>query len=322
MRVSFFLFSLARFWISTDTLDKNKKAMTRHESTPPTKSGIITAKKNSDTKNNRAWKNRIREACLNRVRRQQHQQQQQHDDDDRTMMMMMTHTNADSYMDSRLLVEAELKLHGVLVVSPPNKSHGNSQPQEQQQQQSTVTNMMMMMDCGGESLASNDDEMLVMTEDEVFDLMEEIEREWKQHQEKLLEEEMDRIENEEQALYETIADYEREEEGIDDGDGPSDAVLCPLCQEANLTTSHCSEMGNDIVCPNHMDGSCALRLEARSGLDLSSLKERLAQTILSHAEICTRTLTFQMSHEYTSEDCHLSLLWGTCSTCGTRSCVA
>lgn len=289
--------------------------MTRHDDTTPTrKSGIAATKKNSDTKN-KAWKNRIREACLNRVRRQRQDQP-----DDRTMMMTTTQTvaNDGSYVDSRLLVEAELKLHGVRVVSPPNKSNWNY-PLPQNLQQSTVP---MMMDCGGEEEAlpsNNDDDVLVMTEDEVFDLMEEIEREWKQQNEKLLEEEMDRIENEQQALYATIADYERDEAVINDGDA---VVLCPLCQEANLTTSQCTEIGDDIVCPNQMDESCSLRLEARSGLDLSSLRERLAQTISSHAEICNCTITFQMSHEYTSEDCHLALLWGTCSVCGTRSCVA
>ena len=217
-----------------------------------------------------------------------------------------------TYVDSRSLVEAELKLHGVRVVSPPTRKW-NSQADEQ----STI-----MMDCGGEETGRNDDENLfVLTEDEVIDLMEDIEREWKQHQEKLLEEEMNRIENEEQALYESIAEYEQwREDG--NGDGTQDsAVLCPVCQEAYLTTSDTWEMGSDIVCPNHMDGSCALRLEPRPGLSLTSLKERLAHAISTHVDVCSHPISFHVSSEVISDDCLLSLLWGTCSVCGSRSCL-
>ena len=291
----------------------------------PAKSGISStapAKKNSDTKN--AWKNRIRQACLSRVRRQSlsgssnrtiqpFRDGRGNDNDDWAQQQQQD--EGTTYMDSRSLVEAELELHGVRVVSPPSDRKWNHHSQEEQ------STTIMMMDCGETAATtSNYPDGLVLTEDEVIELMDEIEREWKQHQQRILEDEMDRIEKEEQALFDTIAEYEQ----WTDDDSNAVIVLCPLCREANLTTSQCSEMGDDIVCPNHMDGSCAFRLEARSGLDLTGLKERLAHAIATHAEICSHhDISFQVSNEVSSDDDYrLSLLWGTCAVCGTRSCVA
>eukprot|EP00977_Amphora_coffeiformis_P010817 scaffold2536_cov169-Amphora_coffeaeformis.AAC.10 len=281
--------------------------MTRSSDSIPAKQVIPAASIGSNSK--KAWKKRLRQACLDRMR------QSRPSHHGRVMI-------AEVPYDSRTLVEAELQLHGVRVVSPPVKNippHDNTLQQPQAMECVELTNTEMDFD---------DDEVgFVMTEDEVIALMEEIEREWKQHEDKLLEEELYRIEGEEQAVWDTIAEYEQwadEANCHSNNNTATTAVLCPICQDANLTTTARtfeSARGDEIVCPNFMDGSCRMRLEARPGLSLPTLCERLALAISAHGENCSHQVVFEVSEETVEHhhDSSLSHLWAKCFACERKS---
>lgn len=305
--------------------------MTRSDNTPSKQVLLAAASKGSKCK--KEWKHRLRQSCLERMRQQSRTKSgtqprstvSSTDDVDGTRMRI-----AEVPYDSRTLVEAEMQLHGVRVVSPPSHakdSAQNSTPMLPQQQQHEA------MECVESLTEMDDDEQgFVMTEDEVIALMEEIEKEWKQFEEQLLEEELYRIQGEERAVWDSIAEYEQWTDNSND----TEAVPCPLCQEANLTTSQACEMSdnnnnNTIVCPNYMDGSCRMRLEARPGLSLPHLQEALATAIHNHALDCPHPLAFEVmaavsweesSCSMTASHEPLSRLWATCQACERKSCLA
>lgn len=204
----------------------------------------------------------------------------------------------------RQLVEAELQMHGIRIVSP-RVTQETSQSQQSMEWVKVV----------------DGDECFEMTEEELIELMEEIERDCRQEEEKFLENEINRIQGEEQALIDSIEDYEQWNESALSNDSATDSVLCPLCQECNLVSSNACEMGYDIVCPNSMDDSCAFALPARPGLLLSNLKDRLAETIRSHAMQCSQQITFEVLNEDPSVDTATAQLWAICYSCDTRLCL-
>ena len=283
------------------------------DATTPFKQGIVSASKNT-----KAWRKRLRDACLDRVRLSQKKQRpcdyaQGQPNAMTTTMIAEEKLGGD---DPRSLVEAQLKLHGVRIVSPTSKTHDGATALSMDWTESTTDDPI------------DESDEFVMTEDEVIALMEEIENEMKRHQEVLLEEELNRMEHEENALYESIADYEQWDEAVTAGQDSGCycvEVCCPCCQESNLTTSSdASEWGVDVLCPNQMDGSCPLRLEARPGLSLHNLRDRLAQAFHDHGEGCAARLEFHVSKDKQSPGASppITQLWAICNDCGTRACVA
>lgn len=131
-----------------------------------------------------------------------------------------------------------------------------------------------------------------MTEEEWYELLQDVEDDLKRAEEAQLD---DMLDDERRYLEEQVADYERwqeqEEEDrrrgrcVVDGDGADHislsfghAVVCPLCQDAPLAQTP----DGSLTCPNRMDGSCPLHLEARPGLSLSSLRHSLAAAFDEH----------------------------------------
>lgn len=257
--------------------------MTRSDTTPA-KQRIVSATRNSGSRV--TWKNRLRDACLSRARHRKRSIQECEDS---------------VSLDPRKLVESELMMHGVRVVSPPEKRQAREQP----------------------AVEPMDFEMTEDEIDEIIALIEEIERDEKEERSQwLLEEEISRMQGEEQALMESIAEYERWNAAVLANDVDPEAVLCPLCQEEDLILSNRSELGNGIVCPNNMDGTCPFSLEARPGLSLPVLKERLAAVICEHGSHCSHHISFEVINEASASFEPTSRLWAICSVCDGRVCLA
>jgi hypothetical protein len=86
-----------------------------------------------------------------------------------------------------------------------------------------------------------------------------------------------------------------------------DLVLCPVCKDANLI----SLSEHSVVCPNHMHGSCALRLEGYTIGVLSNLRERLQTAYEVHSYTCSSPLEFVVQ----KRDNGVMMLVATCSMC-------
>lgn len=105
-----------------------------------------------------------------------------------------------------------------------------------------------------------------------------------------------------QHIEEQIAEFEEWE-----ASRLNDLVLCPICKNANLLPL--SE--HDVVCPNHMNGSCSLRLERSEEIILlSNLRERLKTAYELHSCTCSGPLEFAV-HERNN----WVILVATCSMC-------
>lgn len=87
----------------------------------------------------------------------------------------------------------------------------------------------------------------------------------------------------------------------------NDLVLCPVCKNANLIPL--SEYG--LVCPNHVNGWCSLRLERSEEIILlSNLRERLRTAYEVHSCTCSGPLEFATRESYNGV-----ILVATCSMC-------
>ena len=133
-----------------------------------------------------------------------------------------------------------------------------------------------------------------MTEEEWIDLLDQVEGE------------LERIRNEQEIeqqddyLDHQIASYEASQH--DSG------TICPICWDGRLTLTP----GNDIVCPNHMGGSCSMRLPVvtvNGQGSLQLLRETLQQTIQHHSLACHGPVSFQLGPDGTC-------LIANCSVCG------
>jgi len=229
-----------------------------------TKRSIVSARKRTPVAS-KSWKENLRQACLHRVRQRRSSPEALTDNED--------------MLSPRLLVEHELREHGVMLISPfadRNQQHFTPQVVDHH-----------------------------ISEEELFELLQEVEEEMQRSDGLYLEEMIKNARDQEQYLENQIADYQQWEESKTVQ--ASIQVLCPICQEANLTKTP----NGDIVCPNHMDGSCAFYLADKQGTSLFDLRERLRQAYEQHnAHHCQNSLCFEITPE-TSE------LLALCSACDT-----
>ena len=114
----------------------------------------------------------------------------------------------------------------------------------------------------------------VLTEDELYELLEELEDERLRCEQQQLEE---RLFEEHTALHQQLEDLEAWE----------NHVVCPLCQVAPLWQQH--EDGS-IQCATYESGICGFHLHP--GLTLASLQQQLQQATHDHEQDCYHTLSF------------------------------
>lgn len=257
----------------------------------------------------KSWKENLRRACIHRVREQQ--QKRQHrlisPESERPQSRNSNNYNSISYddddnsaiMPARLMIEEEMRQQGIGVASPCVVANGDSGQYD------------------GEAIPSVEDYFI--SEEELFDLLAEVEEEIERTEALRLEEELELARNEQLNLEDQIAEYEQWEEQLREEDGGDNAamsravaagevswsgrhvnvnVLCPICRECTLTETP----RGDIVCPNHMDGSCPMQLLAPSRqqrkqhahqhssfpppLTLHELRRRLSFAYEQHSSFC------------------------------------
>ena len=227
-----------------------------------TKRRVVSARKRTPVAS-KSWKENLRQACLYRARQRRSSPEALTDQD---------------MLSPRLLIEDELRQHGVKLISPC---------MDRNQQQSTPQKSVDHY----------------ISEEELFELLQEVEDEMQRSDAIHLEEMIEIARDEEQYLENQIADYELWEESKMIEGSPVQ-VLCPICQEANLTNTP----NGDIICPNHMDESCSFCLAEGQPVSLFHLRQRLRQACEQHGAHCQNSLCFEITSD-------TSNLIANCSVC-------
>jgi hypothetical protein len=265
--------------------------------TPKTTCNSTPVRKGTPTAS-KVWKESLRKACLDRARKR------------RLLSATRTPSRNDhdlsDLVPARLLIEEEMMQQGVSLLSPCTdhaKPQAISPPEIPQYDPMETTT----------SVASSPHEEHFISEDELFDLLAEVEAEIERTESLELEGFLDLARTDELDLEERIAEFQEWEGNSVEG------VLCPLCQEANLLHSH-----NRLVCPNHMDHSCAFDVQNTLNLSLDDLQERLRVGYDLHTSYCHENLSFQMISDITTDDVAPmgASLVAVCDTCGTRIPIA
>lgn len=248
--------------------------------------------------NHEEWKDTLRQACVNRARknrrdliwrkRQQHQPQN-----------IDNNSNSNEITMVRTVVEQELRQQGVAVVSPGlfGKSTGGSSYYDHQNNQSPISSGVHP---SSPTTGYTDavEEEYALSEEELYELLQEVEEEMRRSEEELLEEVLEQERCQQEEMEQQIADYEEwEESHCCDQD---ECVICPICCEGVLKKS---SAGSTIYCGsnnnNTMD-ACSWQQELKIGrgqdLSLAELKERLRVAFEEHSYQCcsSGTLTFEL----------------------------
>lgn len=238
---------------------------------------------------------------------------------------------------ARAILDAELRQQGITIMSPC--IHMNSRNEHQQQMNAysssspsrgASTSLYSQVDSPSAAAAAtftanndsgiNDDTSGTndygddndnnihanhyISEEELFELLQEVEEEMQRS-----EEEMYQLlaREREYELEQQVQDFEQQQEQEQEAASTDVslwnftaapvAVLCPICKEANLSET----MQGGILCPNHMDGSCPFELRAGNGhglalaLTLENLCQQLRYAYEQHALYCHDYLSFEVS---------------------------
>jgi hypothetical protein len=199
----------------------------------------------------KSWKDGVRQACFRRLRQQRRGPQSSRD----SMRVF----------SARAALEQELTNRGIALISPCQE--------------------------GVESVRRRLDPCVAashfITEDELFELLQEVEDEMQRTESLHLEEMFSLQRDEEEFMQNQIADFEHWQESQDQTEC---GVLCPLCQECYVSFSSADTL---LVCPNRMDGSCSFQIAASSQRPLETLKEQLQLLFDQHSTFCEHTLRFE-----------------------------
>jgi Replication protein A interacting C-terminal len=254
----------------------------------------LNATKKSPISATKSW-NKVRRACIERLRQNK-------------FCTPEKSTPAFDAADLPLLryrVEDQLRRFGIVVESPcSDENDSNIMRTEAEDDGSAIIYQYNGLSDIGTNLPIADH---YITEEELFDLLQDLENEMEQ--EKLMTfEEMKACETD--YLDQQIADYEQwEETKLDIFDSPLDyGLLCPLCQEANVVLTP----SGGIVCLNHMGGTCLMEINDVKGLQIGDLKCRMGNAIATHNCNCEQQLSFSILQ---------TGLIGYCSTCSSEYLV-
>jgi len=229
--------------------------------------------------------------------------------------------NDDDGVARRLLLE-QMKRHNVVLTGRAAVDSSPSSPTTAISPTENRPNNTKAGRCDDYSESGDDDNgHCTMTEDEWIELLEEIENELEKERadDALLaaEDQIDAQRQEQLYFERQLDEYDRQQHEAEFGcDGNADAgavaVLCPMCQEANLlATRSVADSGSTttVTCPNHeVDGTCPFQLCVGDGDDngvaaanrecavLGMLREALRATYEQHVtdRECTNSLTFEI----------------------------
>jgi hypothetical protein len=143
-----------------------------------------------------------------------------------------------------------------------------------------------------------------ISEEELYELLEEVEQEMDREQDLLVDDIMQRAENERRYLEEQVHDYEQWEEIMDQQQ--DDFVPCPVCHADHLILT---DNGQTIICPNTMDNCCSLIIPCASNrrnnerVTLRELQAILNQVYEAHSLHCQQSLTFHMQNGHLCANC-------------------
>lgn len=245
------------------------------------------------------WKANLRLACLERARRRN--RMLQHDDIASPMVKLTTPYGV------RQIVEEELR-HQEVQIRASWFSDDHSTENHQTCDDSCTGNMVITVDDRASVDASGKlNEPTAqhwISEEELYKLLEEVEQEMDREQDLLVDDIMQRAENERRYLEEQVHDYEQWEEIMDQQH--DDVVPCPVCHADHLSVT---DNGQTIICPNTMDGSCSLIIPCDSTrrnnepVALHELQAILQQAYEAHSLHCQHFLTFHMHDGHLCANC-------------------
>jgi hypothetical protein len=325
---------------------RQSKLMTTTSTTTTPKRPLPCKASNSSSGNSNStgkrhqWKEKLRQACLVRARKQRRFSHSNinHDVDNNQSSDVLMSTAAAAaatprtmVTSPRSMVEDEIRRRqGVLVMVTPSTIGGHHEPLGSSSRDPYYLNHgnnnddESMEEENDDNNQNDDEQQYFLTEDELLELLEEVQAEIdnREEQEGWLEQELELSRQEEAAMQGQIEEYIQwsQQQQYDEMNNNNDktssspasyydeaAVLCPICQDAQLMQMQtCSTERqyetSDLICPNHMDGSCAFRLSGRPGLSLSSLRQRLAR-VYSTAGVHSGGSATYFSYHHHREDC-------------------
>ena len=208
---------------------------------------------------------------------------------------------------ARTVVEQELRQQRIAIVSPGSGKQGKLLPEALLHQQQDESSGTPRIPDGHFSTFLDHS----LSEEELYELMQEVEEEMMRSEEELLEEilELERFQQVE--MDQQVAEFEEWEATMAMSDmDHEERVLCPVCWEGNLQKS---TNDNTVTCP---DEACSLRLETR--LSLTELKDSLRLAFEEHAMQCNGNMVVE-NLPFSDYGDHLV---GVCHTCGTTRRVA
>ena len=255
------------------------------------------------------WKENFRRSCLHRARQR---------------CRLLDYKDADSpamkhtanYDDIRQIVEEELRERTVLIRAHSCFADGQTESNHQNYGDYVrAENSSMAID----PTVFDEDQYAVengkvpeaqhyISEEDLYELMNELEQEMEREQAFLVDDMLQKAENERRYLAEQVLDYEQWEEIMHPQS--NDVVPCPVCHEENLVLA---DNGQTILCPNTMNGLCSLTISCCTTTannneltTLHNLQARLRQAYEAHSLRCHHFLSFRMQD---------GQLWAYCSAC-------
>ena len=271
--------------------------------TKVSKQHVVSVRKGTPSK---TWKENLRRACLDRVRQISRSRK------------TTGETKNNSVQPARLLVEREMVQQGISLLSPCTTSRHNVSFEEDN------TAMVLLAEEHGD----DDDDSApqanhYISEQELFELLEEVEAEIEKAETLRIDEVLQYEERGQLDLEERISEFQTwSEESLKIRES-YETVLCPICCESNLQQD--TSTGR-IVCPNVMDGSCSFDLPNQHKILLETLKEFLRVVLEEHGSYCNERLSFYVARGVNGADSMIQdqdgLLIASCYSCGTNKTIA
>jgi len=235
----------------------------------------------------KTWKENLRRACLDRARRQRRQQLSTTNNNNESQQQQQQPDDEDCLMSpARRMVEEELRQQAIGIRSPCL----HQQEAVDHQMETSLDEPDEQQNGTGDahSLTAVPIAHHFISEEELFELLEEVEQEMQREQALHVDDILEMAQHEKAYLEEQVIDFEQWEEMHHQHDN---TVPCPVCHESNLILSN-----GAIVCPNTMDGSCSLQLPS-DNLSLEHFQDKLRSAFDEHSMHCHHYLTFWMEND-------------------------
>ena len=300
-------------WCETKTQQRRDSNNNRMTSTVTIKRPQRqTPSRQQRTQLHEEWKESLREACIARARknRQALIWQKRHQPADE-VLTMDTGDGPCCNDDIRSLVEQELRQQGVDLVTLQDVSHcdvyqakhsPSCQPQNGEHENCHVMN----------------DDCHFLSEEELYELLQDVEEELRRSEEILLEEILEQEQRQMEEMEQQIADYQAWEDSLALNGGEQDVVICPVCCEAMLRQPSPTK----ISCSND---ACHFQLCGQT-LSLADLKDKLQYACEKHSSVgcpCTLTMDILPSNDYTEDLMQVNgHLFGSCLDCDAMILIA